>query len=577
MCAHPANLPARGKQRTFARVNKVLVYSPDAQRLAALQRVLTEAGLPVQGAVQSAAVFQAAAQGGVGLVVADVPSGDPAQALLAALHAQPSMVPVLLLVQRVEDATLGQWFQVGVADVLEQPLSQLALRDRAIQLLQQPAPPVTTPGQFNALAWRRLTDFVSRAHRSGLLTVDTVQGRAHIMVNQGNVAFAQFGSLTNQEAVQQILALPETHAFFFQPVSNDASTPTQPVAAPAVPAPDNPWQVYDVIPGTPRPPVTPPPQKVLVVDDDQALLEIACRFLQRGGFEVERATNGQEAMDVAHTFRPHVVVSDIMMPEVDGWALLRLVRDDYHLQEVPVIMLSCHDEYRDKLRQVGAGADAYLAKGIKGEQLMRTVQEVAARHRQVWTEMGPGLRLEGALDHVGGINLVRAIAWHKLTGTLHAQDQWVHAVLGIQDGELVAAGATADLLTLTGLDAVGAYVKMKKARFVFDPLQLPPQGPGADAVAAMDEACNRANRADEEIRERLMIQGGGLVIQPELMALYERVTEGVSPSVLAALSRGLSPGEVMAETGESPLLVEWVVKDMVRKGVAVFRDAGAAA
>ncbi len=558
---------------------RVFVFSPDAQRLAALQRVLSEAGLAVQGGTQAQGVLAGAVQAGASVVVADIPVGDTAGAALqAALTAQPSPIPVLLLVQRVDDAGVGVLFQAGVADILEQPLTPAVLVERT-KTLGATASGLLPPGQQQVLALRRMVEFVLRTRRGGLITVDTPQGRAHIMVRQGALVSAQYGSLTHDAAARALMALTELHGFFFQPVPDDARMPSAPPPVPqdaGQPAagPSEPITATEVIPGSAQA-FTPPPARVLVVDDDEALLEIACRFLQRGGLEVGRATNGQAGLERALQTRPHIIVSDIMMPEVDGWALLRLVRDDHRLRELPFILLSCHDEYRDKLKQVGAGANAYLAKGIKGDQLMGTVLDAVAAHRLAWSLAAPGIRLEGRLDEVGPLNLVRALAFKGATGTLHAQDQWVHAVLGLQDGALVGAGATSDLITLTGMDAVKAYVKLRGARFVFDPLQVPPPGEGADVEASLDEACALANQSDEEVRERLMTQGGGLIIQPELMALYGRVTEGVPPPVLERLAKGMSPGEVMAETGESPLLVEWVVKDMVRKGVAVFRDAPA--
>ncbi|MBI5494635.1 MAG: response regulator [Deltaproteobacteria bacterium] len=562
---------------------KAWVYSADPQRLAALQRVLSEAGFLVHGGTQAPLVLAEATAATSGaspertVVVADSWGTDPSGAtVLAALGGQPPAYPVLLLPQKLDDNLAGGLLAGGVADILEQPLTPAALAERARTLCLLSRPPPSQPAALNAWSLRRLWEFVSRTRRSGLLTVDTVGGRAHLMVQQGALGFAQYGGEQGEPAAQRVLGQGEVLAFFWQPVPDDASSvamaPPQPQAAGASPA----FSAVEVVPGAgaPRPP---PPTRVLVVDDDTALLEIACKFLQRAGLEVSRADNGQRGLEEALRVRPMAIISDIMMPDVDGWALLRLVRDDHRLREVPFLLLSCHDEYRDKLRQVGAGADAYLAKGIKGDQLMKAVTDCLARHALVWTAAGPGCRLDGRLDHVGPLNLVLALSYQGLTGTLHARDAWTHAVLGFRGGQLVTAGATADITTLTGQDALEAYVRMRGAAFVFDPLQVPPDGPAQDPRAQLDAACERANAHDDEVREKLMLQGEGLNIHPELMALYERVTTGIPPAVLEHLARGSSPGAVMAETGESPLIVEWVVKDMVRKGVAVFRETPRAA
>ena len=109
---------------------------------------------------------------------------------------------------------------------------------------------------------------------------------------------------------------------------------------------------------------------VLVVDDDSAARDLLTRFLEREGFEVKTARDGREGLALARRFRPRLVLLDIEMPNVDGWAMLQAIRSDPVLRDTPVIMTSVLHE-----RSVGfaMGANDYLVKPIEWAALKRVL------------------------------------------------------------------------------------------------------------------------------------------------------------------------------------------------------------
>ena len=582
-------------------MSRVVVCSADPQRLANLQRTLHAAGLAVLASADAKAVLAKAAGAGAALVVVDAGETDPHGLVLAGLLGRqgPSSAPVLLLVQHVDETLLAPLFCGNVVDVLGQPLTAQQLTARTSALLEELAAPPHPAGDGPALALRRLVAYVQRAGASGLVLAQAPTGPVQVAFRNGQVVQAQLGTLQGRDAALAIMALPSVQGVRFQGLSQaehwdapgtpEVAAPSPPVATPPpgsppprvrpppappppLPADSPPTKVIPVVaePG-PRQPV--PQVHALVVDDDEALLDIARRFLEHRGFAVSLALNGEAALELGQARPPDVVVSDIMMPGMDGWALLRAFREDHRLWEIPFIMLSCHDEYMDRLRRVGAGADAYLAKGIRGEDLSAAVVGGVARTREVWENAAPGIRLDGRLERVGPLNLLRALAYQKVTGTLHARSPWVACTLGLDGGQLVAASVQSQPVASSGTDAVMTYVMFRSGDFVFEPRNVPPPGPGQDVEAMLAAACRAANAHDQAVREATMVKGGRLAVEPSLLALYEQVTTGVPPPVLAALASGASPGEVMEQTGESPLLVEWVVRDLVRKGVGAFRQS----
>ena len=105
---------------------------------------------------------------------------------------------------------------------------------------------------------------------------------------------------------------------------------------------------------------------VLVVDDDPATRDLLARFLERDGFRVVTAADGHEGLGLAHKLRPRVVLLDVTMPHMDGWAVLRAIRGDPALDDTPVIMVTVLDE---QTRAYALGATDYLQKPVDWDEL----------------------------------------------------------------------------------------------------------------------------------------------------------------------------------------------------------------
>jgi len=116
---------------------------------------------------------------------------------------------------------------------------------------------------------------------------------------------------------------------------------------------------------------------VLLVEDDPALRRYLEVVLQRAGYEVVSAGDGLEAMKVLLAARVEVIVTDALMPNLDGYELCRFVRNSRHLAQLPIILLSALDPKNttDESEQV----DAFLSKPVSPEDLIKTIHSL---HRQ---------------------------------------------------------------------------------------------------------------------------------------------------------------------------------------------------
>ena len=115
---------------------------------------------------------------------------------------------------------------------------------------------------------------------------------------------------------------------------------------------------------------------VLCADDDEDILSLVSLRLRRAGFEVATAADGEEAVRIAREQRPVLAVLDVMMPKRTGYEVLAELRGDEALRGMKVILLSARVQEGDVARGMDAGADAYLAKPFRAQDLVSTVEEL---------------------------------------------------------------------------------------------------------------------------------------------------------------------------------------------------------
>lgn len=103
-------------------------------------------------------------------------------------------------------------------------------------------------------------------------------------------------------------------------------------------------------------------KRILMVEDDDALANVYITRLQAEGFDVRRVNNGEDALAAATNYRPDLVILDVMLPKVDGFDVLDILRNTPETANLKVIMLTALSQDRDKQRANELGADDYLVK-----------------------------------------------------------------------------------------------------------------------------------------------------------------------------------------------------------------------
>ena len=118
-------------------------------------------------------------------------------------------------------------------------------------------------------------------------------------------------------------------------------------------------------------------KKILVVDDDPAFVRLVDQVLTEKGYEIFKATNGQEALRLLFAHKPDLVLLDLVMPEMDGWKTCQRIRD---LSDTPIIMLTGKQNAEDDIvRGLDYGADDYIIKPVGNRELVARVRAILRR------------------------------------------------------------------------------------------------------------------------------------------------------------------------------------------------------
>jgi two-component system OmpR family response regulator len=168
--------------------------------------------------------------------------------------------------------------------------------------------------------------------------------------------------------------------------------------------------------------------RILVVEDQPDLLSVLAQALREAGYAVDTASDGKEGLFKAETDQYDTVVLDLMMPLMDGWTVLKKLRDGGH--RVPVLILTARDSLKDRVRGLDCGADDYLIKPFELAELLARIRALVRR----------AAGKADSVIHVGDVTVdttahtvIQAGQSVSLTPREYAIVQW----LAVHQGELI--------------------------------------------------------------------------------------------------------------------------------------------
>jgi len=119
--------------------------------------------------------------------------------------------------------------------------------------------------------------------------------------------------------------------------------------------------------------------KILLVEDNEMNRDMLSRRLIRKEFDVEFALDGQQAVEMAATIRPDLILMDLSLPVMDGWEAIRRIKADEATKKIPIIALTAHAMSGDREKALNAGADEYDVKPVEMDRLLAKIQALIGK------------------------------------------------------------------------------------------------------------------------------------------------------------------------------------------------------
>jgi CheY-like chemotaxis protein len=308
---------------------------------------------------------------------------------------------------------------------------------------------------------------------------------------------------------------------------------------------------------------------LLVADDDPVVLAFFAGLLRDAGARVLEAKNGREALGLARAERPELLLSDILMPKIDGFALCRELKRDLVLAHVPVVLSSWKEDYLQRMRELDAGASGYLRKESGAAQVLRTVLEALAPRLRLELAIDSAGAAQGRVEDTGILALVETAAARLGTARLWVRDSWNVFEVQLEAGQRIAVTRTASdgsfargdsaLLQLVGV-AAGSF------ELRAEPVALRGQGDGPVSQVLLAAAARLAAIMDA-VSDARLLQVATVTFDDEVLPGLLEIT----PTHVAYLVQQLRSGEMSASellaTGQFPAReLETQLLELARRG-----------
>ena len=148
--------------------------------------------------------------------------------------------------------------------------------------------------------------------------------------------------------------------------------------------------------------------KILVVDDDHDIVRLVRSYLEKAGYEILTAYDGESALRIIKAEKPQLLILDLMLPDKDGWDVAKIVRADEKIAATPIIMLTARVEDNDKIVGLEIGADDYITKPFNPREVVARVRALLRRsHLQQETQMPQRLQVGELILDIGKRELSR--------------------------------------------------------------------------------------------------------------------------------------------------------------------------
>lgn len=422
---------------------KIVVVEDEPAIREIVEQMLRMAGYHVAGTGDSTLAVDLVRKEDPDLVLCDIAMPElDGYGVLRALQSDPATAhyPVVFLTANREFSERVQAFRYGVVDYITKPFARDSLLHKIGRVLQEREQRSGSNAQRGVGS---LLDELHREARSGFLSLRG-STPARLVLQAGEVVE---GGAAEESAEGDFHELDPAVEVIVSPLKSGATAPET--------------ASLDSLPAAVK--------TVLVVDDNPAFRAFLRDLLVQEGFTVHEAEGGETALAVALESRPWLILTDVNMPDVDGFELCRRVRAHGLIRHTPLIFLSGWDDHRERYHGLEAGGNEFLSKETPVRDLLARIRGVLHRYARFTDPEPPASgrppAIEGRLELIGPSSALQMCHLGKLSGTFVVRSEDHLLEIRFRAGEIVGA-RTADA---EGVGVVHELLALNHGRFEFSP------------------------------------------------------------------------------------------------------------
>jgi CheY-like chemotaxis protein len=504
----------------------------------------------------------------VAVIDADLPGAkDLVETLGKDTQSEPT--PLLVVGTWATPEEGARWVAAGATLALAKPISPYDLRKACMELSLGKAKP-TTQGPLGVATVEGLTELIIGEIKRGLPDA-LVQGKSTpIQLGDGSdVLAAVWGAVAR---VRDLLMIKSGGAVRFSTQGPEGALPIAPwwgESHKSGPHVLDPKRVEGRLDG----------RAVVVADDDPAVTWFIGGLLRAAGAEVREAHDGDRALELCFRLSPDLVISDVLMPGLDGFALSRALKRDIALRDVPVILLSWKEDLLQRLRDLGADADGYLRKEASAAAILQRVHEVLRTRARIEARLKGDGEVRGRLDGVTPATLLHTIERVRPDARLCIRDASFLYEVELRGGApRSATRTTSDGTFQRGTDVFAALLGVRTGRYVVSRANGNARGTlEGDLATQMEQPLAHARAALRLLGGTRLLEVHRVTIALDRVLAYLGATPEPARSLLHRLAKGASPRELILGGEVAPAHLEEVLGDLAARGaVTGVHGAGGA-
>lgn len=307
---------------------------------------------------------------------------------------------------------------------------------------------------------------------------------------------------------------------------------------------------------------------ILVVDDDPSVTWFLAGVLKTAGAHVLEARDGEAALRLAQRHHPDLVISDILMPKLDGFALCRALKRDVVLRDAPVILLSWKEDLLQRVRELGANADGYLRKEASAAVILERVFEVLRPRMRVERRLQTGGEVRGRLEDLTVRTLLTQVIRLQPNARVSIRDAAFLYEMEIREGVPRSVTRTTPKGNFErGLGVIFNLLGVGAGRFIVTPSNTPLRGWLGGSLAEQIQPAVAQIRAAQRLLTGTELMGvQGVDLNLEALQPYLEASPSTTRDILDKLTEGFSPRALLLRGGYSARLLEDVLNDAILHG-----------